>query len=47
MGDRFLRQHSMQVVDARDDASAESENHVNSEVAIAQWQYYLATLDRD
>lgn len=23
-----------------------SENHVNSEVAIAQWQYYLATLDR-
>jgi trehalose/maltose hydrolase-like predicted phosphorylase len=25
---------------------AESENHVNSEVAIAQWQYYLATLDR-
>jgi protein-glucosylgalactosylhydroxylysine glucosidase len=26
---------------------AESENHVNSEVAIAQWQYYLATLDRD
>jgi trehalose/maltose hydrolase-like predicted phosphorylase len=26
---------------------AESEIHVNSEVAIAQWQYYLATLDRD
>lgn len=26
---------------------AESENHVNSEVAIAQWQYYLATLDRN
>jgi trehalose/maltose hydrolase-like predicted phosphorylase len=26
---------------------AESENHVNSEVAIAQWQYYLATLDRE
>ena len=26
---------------------SESENHVNSEVAIAQWQYYLATLDRD
>lgn len=25
---------------------AESEIHVNSEVAIAQWQYYLATLDR-
>jgi hypothetical protein len=26
---------------------SESENHVNSEVAIAQWQYYLATLDRN
>jgi len=26
---------------------SESEIHVNSEVAIAQWQYYLATLDRD
>jgi hypothetical protein len=26
---------------------AESEIHVNSEVAIAQWQYYLATLDRN
>lgn len=26
---------------------AESEIHVNSEVAIAQWQYYLATHDRD
>ena len=25
---------------------AETEIHVNSEVAIAQWQYYLATLDR-
>ena len=25
---------------------SKSENHVNSEVAIAQWQYYLATLDR-
>jgi hypothetical protein len=25
---------------------SESEIHVNSEVAIAQWQYYLATLDR-
>jgi trehalose/maltose hydrolase-like predicted phosphorylase len=25
---------------------SQSENHVNSEVAIAQWQYYLATLDR-
>ena len=25
---------------------SESENHVNSEVSIAQWQYYLATLDR-
>lgn len=25
---------------------SESELHVNSEVAIAQWQYYLATLDR-
>jgi len=26
---------------------SESEIHVNSEVAIAQWQYYLATLDRN
>jgi len=26
---------------------SESENHVNSEVAIAQWQYYLATRDRN
>lgn len=26
---------------------SDSEIHVNSEVAIAQWQYYLATLDRD
>lgn len=26
---------------------SESEIHVNSEVAIAQWQYYLATLNRD
>ena len=26
---------------------SESEVHVNSEVAIAQWQYYLATLDRN
>ncbi len=26
---------------------SESEIHVNSEVAIAQWQYYLATLDHD
>jgi trehalose/maltose hydrolase-like predicted phosphorylase len=26
---------------------SKSENHVNSEVAIAQWQYYLATLDRN
>ncbi|HUA27164.1 MAG TPA: glycosyl hydrolase family 65 protein [Steroidobacteraceae bacterium] len=26
---------------------SESEIHVNSEVAFAQWQYYLATLDRD
>lgn len=26
---------------------AESEIHVNAEVAFAQWQYYLATLDRD
>jgi protein-glucosylgalactosylhydroxylysine glucosidase len=25
---------------------SDSEIHVNSEVAIAQWQYYLATLDR-
>ena len=25
---------------------SQSELHVNSEVAIAQWQYYLATLDR-
>jgi Glycosyl hydrolase family 65 central catalytic domain/Glycosyl hydrolase family 65, N-terminal domain len=25
---------------------SQSEIHVNSEVAIAQWQYYLATLDR-
>lgn len=28
------------------DLLSQSENHVNSEVAIAQWQYYLATLDR-
>jgi hypothetical protein len=28
------------------DLLSKSENHVNSEVAIAQWQYYLATLDR-
>jgi trehalose/maltose hydrolase-like predicted phosphorylase len=26
---------------------SESEIHVNAEVAFAQWQYYLATLDRD
>ncbi len=26
---------------------SETEVHVNSEVAIAQWQYYLATLDRN
>jgi protein-glucosylgalactosylhydroxylysine glucosidase len=26
---------------------SDSEIHVNSEVAIAQWQYYLATLDRN
>jgi trehalose/maltose hydrolase-like predicted phosphorylase len=26
---------------------SESEIHVNSEVAVAQWQYYLATLDRN
>jgi len=26
---------------------SESEIHVNADVAIAQWQYYLATLDRD
>ncbi|MGH8317470.1 MAG: glycosyl hydrolase family 65 protein [Steroidobacteraceae bacterium] len=26
---------------------SQSEIHVNSEVAIAQWQYYLATLDRN
>ncbi|HWF98502.1 MAG TPA: hypothetical protein VN691_04875 [Steroidobacteraceae bacterium] len=26
---------------------SDTEIHVNSEVAIAQWQYYLATLDRD
>ena len=27
-------------------ALSESEIHVNAEIAIAQWQYYLATLDR-
>ncbi|HET9109029.1 MAG TPA: hypothetical protein VFN79_17770 [Steroidobacteraceae bacterium] len=26
---------------------SDSEIHVNADVAIAQWQYYLATLDRD
>jgi trehalose/maltose hydrolase-like predicted phosphorylase len=26
---------------------ADTEIHVNADVAIAQWQYYLATLDRD
>jgi protein-glucosylgalactosylhydroxylysine glucosidase len=29
------------------DLLSKSENHVNSEVAIAQWQYYLVTLDRN
>ena len=28
-------------------ALSESEIHVNAEVAVAQWQYYLATRDRD
>ena len=28
------------------DLLSKSENHVNSDVAIAQWQYYLVTLDR-
>ena len=32
--------HSAQIL-------SDSEIHVNAEVAFAQWQYYLATLDRN